>query len=626
MRPAGFLHDPATRQRRSARPRRVPRVPGALLLLVPALLLFVVVFLYPIARSFYLSIFVPGLTVKYYVDILEDISTLQILAITFRVSAVTTLLCLLLGYPLAYFISSRRPLLRNVLIFLIVFPLFVNSLVRNFAWIIILGTQGLVNWTLVSLGLIDEPIKLVFNSIGVYIGLTYVLLPYMILPLHSVMVGIDRGLMRAAANLGAGPVRAFLWVFLPLSLPGILGGSLLVFLLCLGSYITPAILGGNRDIMIAMLIESKVTQSVNWHSASALSVVLLVATLLSVEVFKRVLGLQNILAGLTTWRFDQMVSHRSVLFMVPRVVGPAAAGGYRSLVRIWRASIGPQRFVGLVGGVSWLERAARGPVSLVPGFFSACVILFLFLPIIVIIPMAFNSSIFIAFPPKGVSFRWFEALFARRDWYVPLLQSLKVAFATTILSIVVGTMAALGLARGAFKGKGLIFVLMVSPLVVPVIVLAVSLYFFFAQVGMLGTLSALVLAHSLLATPLVVVTVSSALAGFNVDLERAAMNLGATPLNTFLHVTLPLLLPGVLTAAFLAFMASFEELIMSIFLVSPGFKVLTVRIWEGLRQESENTVTAVSALLVVVGIALIIATEVLRKRLHRSQSGWSGSR
>lgn len=590
-----------------------------LLLLAPALLLFLLVFLYPIARSFYLSFFAPTFTLKYYLEILEDITNLRILGITIKISALTTLLCLLVGYPLAYFISSQRPLVRNALLVLTVFPLFINSLVRNFAWIIILGTQGLVNWTLLSLGIVDEPIKLVFNSIGVYVGLVYVLLPYMSLPLYSVMVGIDRGLMQAAENLGAGPGRTFLWVFLPLSLPGVLGGSLLVFILCLGSYITPAILGGNRDIMIAMLIESKVTHSVNWHSSSALSVVLLLATLLSIGVFKRVLGLQNILAGLTSWRFGDMLSPRSLLLLVPRALAPLGAAGHRALSRIRETWSGSSRRPWGPARVSGLQTAVDGLVVALPRIFSAGVIVFLFLPIIVVIPMAFNSSILIGFPPKGLSLHWFETFFTRRDWYDPLLQSLKVSSATMLFSTLLGTMAALSLNRGTFRGKGLFFALLVSPLVVPVIVLAVSIYFFFADLRIIGSFPAFVFAHSLLAIPPVVVVVSAALAGFNVDLERAAMNLGATPLKTFLHVTFPLLVPAILAAAFLAFMASFDELIISIFLVRPGFKLLTVRIWEGLRHESDNTVTAISALLVLVAIILITATEFFRKRLRRFQ-------
>jgi ABC-type spermidine/putrescine transport system permease subunit I len=222
---------------------------------------------------------------------------LQVLGATFKVSAVVTIVCLALGYPLAYMLATRRPRTAQLLMIIVVLPFFTSIIVRTYAWMVLLGRNGIVNQYLIALGLTDKPLPLLYNQAGVVIGMSYVLLPYMVLTVYSVMRGIDPGLVRAAHSLGASRMQAFRRVFLPLSLPGIAGGTLLVFILSLGFFITPALMGGPGDMMIAMLIEREVEITLNWSFASALAVVLLALTLVGFAVYNRIVRLERIFEG-----------------------------------------------------------------------------------------------------------------------------------------------------------------------------------------------------------------------------------------------------------------------------------------------------------------------------------------
>ena len=218
-----------------------------LLMLLPALLVLAVLFAYPLIGILNRSVYKAGYTLDFYRQIFRVPVYLQVLWGTFRVSALVTLLCLTLGYPLAYVLASCRPRTARLLTIIVILPFFTSIIVRTYAWMVLLGRNGIVNQYLMVLGLTDKPLPLLYNQAGVVIGMSYVLLPYMVLTVYSVMQGIDPGLVRAAHSLGASRLQAFRRVFLPLSLPGIAGGTLLVFILSLGFFITPHGRSGRRD-------------------------------------------------------------------------------------------------------------------------------------------------------------------------------------------------------------------------------------------------------------------------------------------------------------------------------------------------------------------------------------------
>jgi len=212
----------------------------------------------------------------------------RILVRTFYVSGVVTLFCLLLGYPLAYWLSTLRPRHANLLMIVVLVPFWTSILVRVAAWIVLLQREGLVNKALLSLGVIADPLTLLFNRTGVIISMTHILLPFMILPLYSVMQSVPQTYLRAAVSLGSPPLAAFFRVYVPQTWPGIGAGGLLVFILSIGYYVTPALLGGAADQMISYYIAQYVNQYVNWGLAAALSALLLAATLVLYAVYRRV--------------------------------------------------------------------------------------------------------------------------------------------------------------------------------------------------------------------------------------------------------------------------------------------------------------------------------------------------
>ncbi|MFN7009123.1 MAG: ABC transporter permease [Allorhizobium sp.] len=210
-----------------------------------------------------------------------------ILVRTFWIAALVTLACACIGYPYAIIAASLSGWKRDLMLAAVLLPLWTSLLVRTAAWFILLQEKGLINDLLITLGIIDTPLALIFNRTGVIIAMTHVLLPFMVLPIYSVLITIPKNLMPAAASLGANPVRAFLRVLLPLSLRGVASGGLLVFISAIGYYITPALIGGPGDQMISSIIAFYATGSANWGMAGALGVVLLVATLVLYSVYAR---------------------------------------------------------------------------------------------------------------------------------------------------------------------------------------------------------------------------------------------------------------------------------------------------------------------------------------------------
>lgn len=265
----------------------------------PALLLVLVILVIPVGWLFYVS-FVGAdgqFSLENYQRMIERKSYARIFVTTFKVSLLTTGLCILIGYPLAYFMSQLPSRLANLCLITVLLPFWTSLLVRTYAWLVLLQKQGLVNNWAISLGLWDEPVKMVHNMTGTLIGMVHIMLPFLILPAYNAMKAIDGDYIKAASNLGASPRRAFWSVFFPLSTPGLFAGTLMVFVLCLGFFVTPAVLGGGKVILVSMKIVSNIELFVNWGAASALGVVLLVLTVAILWIASRFLNLDNIAGG-----------------------------------------------------------------------------------------------------------------------------------------------------------------------------------------------------------------------------------------------------------------------------------------------------------------------------------------
>lgn len=263
-------------------------------LVLPALGLVLVLFVGPVLWLLVRSLTQPQPGLHNYAALIQRPVFLRVLVNTLGISVSVTALTLLIGYPVAYTMATAGARLRRLLTFVVLVPFWTSILVRSFAWIVLLQRRGLVNQILMALGLTDAPLQLVYNRTGVLIGMVQILLPFMIFPLYSVMSRTDRSLAPAAETLGAPPVRTFLRITLPLTLPGVMAGSMLVFVVSLGYYITPALLGGLGDVMIAQMIEAQIADFGNWGLASALSVLLLAMTAALLLTLHRAYSLRSV--------------------------------------------------------------------------------------------------------------------------------------------------------------------------------------------------------------------------------------------------------------------------------------------------------------------------------------------
>ncbi|MFH1930524.1 MAG: ABC transporter permease [Pseudomonadota bacterium] len=267
---------------------------GNLFLVLPALLFLLTIYVYPLAKMILMSLFDPDFTLKHYQEFISTSVYIKVFYNTIKISFFSTLICLFVGYPVSFLLASVSPKTRGLMIIFVIIPFWISLLVRNYAWMVLLGRNGIFNSMLLKLGLISSPLKLMYNAFGMYVGMVHILLPYMIFPMFAVMSGIDWDLIRASRSLGANAFQTFIRVYLPLSMKGISAGCLIVFILAIGFFITPALLGGLKEIMISNVIENQVSNLLNWGFGSALAFILLTVAVLMIIGFKKYLFLEEL--------------------------------------------------------------------------------------------------------------------------------------------------------------------------------------------------------------------------------------------------------------------------------------------------------------------------------------------
>ncbi|WJF91773.1 ABC transporter permease [Paraburkholderia bonniea] len=244
----------------------------------------------------------------------------------------------------------------------------------------------------------------------------------------------------------------------------------------------------------------------------------------------------------------------------------------------------------------------------------ALTLLYLILPVLAIVPLSFSSSTFLVYPIPGWSLRWYENLLGSSDWRLAAKNSFIVAPSATVVATVLGTLAAIGLNKANFRGKTLLMAILISPMIVPVVVVGVGMYLFFAPLGLASTYTGLILAHASLGVPFVVTTVAATLQGFNYNLVRASQSLGASPVQTFFRITLPVIAPGVISGALFAFATSFDEVVVTLFLAGAQQTTLPRQMFTGIRENISPTIAALATILIVFSTCLLLALEWLRGR------------
>lgn len=566
----------------------VRRLRDPALLLLPALAFLAFIYLLPLIDLIRISLSGPSWT-SYFERVFAIPLYWDSLVRTMQISVTVAGLCLLFGYPTALLIHRSRGIAQVLIATAIVLPYFIAILIRTYAWMVLLGRNGPVNKMLVSIGILSEPVQLLFNRGTVLLGMTAVLLPLMVLTIYSSVARLDQSLTRAALASGAGPIAAFWRVMLPLTLPGMGAGFLLVFVAAIGFFITPTLLGGPGDQMFAMHITQQADSVTSEGFLQALGVVLLTITLAVVAVAGRFLGFEFIWGGRKLTEATPRTTDRHAADVGRRSLGASAADviGWPLLRLFGRlpASCG-----------TWTVRIMGG-----------LVIAILILPIIVVMIISFSSASYLTFPPPGFSLRWYEQFFSDSNWMRAFWTSLVVAAMSAGIAIVLGASAALGIVRSSIRGKSAIMLLLVSPIIVPPVVLGLSLYSLFLRFDLVGSVFGLAAAHAIGGLPLVVVILSASLQGVDTRLEQAAAVHGASSLTVFRLVTLPAIMPGLAAATFFAFLHSFDELVLTLFLSSAELKTLPLMLWGDVNYRLNPVLAVVSTLevlLVVAGLAL----------------------
>ncbi len=261
------------------------------------------------------------------------------------------------------------------------------------------------------------------------------------------------------------------------------------------------------------------------------------------------------------------------------------------------------------------QRLPSLPVILI----ATLVLLFLALPILIIFPLALSSSEYLAFPPPGYSLRWIMSILTDSDWLSSIWFSFKIAIASTLFSVIISLLAALALVREQFRFKQVVYALILLPLIVPNIISAIAMFFFFANFHLEGML-AIIIGHTIISIPVAAIILSASLQGFDINLENAALSLGAGRITAFRRITLPMIAPGLLSACIFAFLSSFDELLISMFLADINYQSLPVRIWNSVLFQLDPKIAAVSALLVIVSIICLLAANLAASKSHAKRA------
>jgi len=559
-----------------------PWLPG-----IPAILFLIVFFIVPVLEILVNSFSSSDGTWGFaqYVRIGQQPAYLRVLGVTLMISALTALLSVALAYPFAYLLSQITAKQRARWLIWLLIPFWTSYLVKTFAWILLLSRTGVLRSLADAFGAGEITSSLIPSLTGVLVGMVHAMVPLAVMSMLPIMQGIDSQLSRAAHTLGAGRRTAFFTIFMPLSMSGAAAAGLLVFITSLGFFIVPALLGTPRETMVGQLVISVILELFDMPFAGALSVLLLAVTIVVFIAYDRWVGLSSMSGD-----------------------APARRGGSPRMQAFW----------GALG--RWADQALpapkRGTVARRPWslhVYGALVALFLMLPVLTVVPISFTSSNFLAFPPQGFSLRWYETFMSSPAWQSAFVRSVLVATSTALIAVALGLGAALMLVKMRGKIGNALFSFFVAPLILPRIVIAVGLFYLFARMGLTGTDAGLVLGHTVLAIPYVVVTMAAALKRYDWRLDDAAKILGASSAARLRTVMLPILLPSMASAFLFAFLTSFDELTIAIF-VSGGLKTtLPKQMWDDMLLQVNPTLAAVSTTLLAIITLIIFAMAMLRR-------------
>ncbi len=485
-----------------------------------------------------------------------------------RMSATVTLINILLAYPIAYFLAFR--VRKNIMTWLILInlPFWTSYLLRVLAWKIMLGNNGVINSTLLGLEIISGPLEfLLYSRFAVVLTLVHAWAAFAILPIYLSLSKIDRSLLEAAADLGEGPVRRFLRITLPLSMPGVIAAAVIQFIPTVGDYITPMMVGGPRGMMFGQIIAAQFGEANNWPLGSALTIIMMMTITAIVFTF--------------IWLAQRGTVKRREMEATFAPKEPSIADGRK-----------------------------YGPLF----FYVVLYLLFLYIPSMMLPIFSFNDSIQMALPLKGFTLNWYLEIPSRLGLLEALGNSFQLAIPVAIISTTLATIAAKALTRYRMPGQGLAMGFIMLPMVMPGIILAVGLLVLALAVSMPLSLWTIGMAHVVVTVPFSTLVIRARLEGFAKSLEESAQDLGENAWTTFWRITFPLILPGVGACLLLSFIASFDEFLFALFL--GGNEVtLPVYMWTQIRfPQTLPTILALGTCIFLGSMLLIGTAEWLRRR------------
>ncbi|MBB6646024.1 ABC transporter permease subunit [Halobellus ruber] len=575
----------------------------------------VAVFLVPLLMlvvfSFWVNIpggqYEAGFTLENYVRFLTTSLYLNQLWLTIELALVTSVFSLFLGYPLAYYLARLdRPWLRGTLLITIISSLWITYVIRAYAWQVILASNGIVSSVGVALGILERPTSFYPGYWGLIVGMVYVFLPFMVLTLYSSLRNLDGELLEASKNLGAGPLRTFRRVTLPLTKNGIASGTSLVFILALGAYVLPRLLGSAQQRTLPVLIEQQIMSESNYPFGAAMSIGLIVVVLVFLWLLLRITDVTTgDLGGVDAVDDDGDA---------PRGSGGVVAYAWGALAEASEA-IGLSSALGAVGAsvgnavrtVDSNTREAMIGASL--RAYVAAVMVYVAGPLAIIVAVSVTPSEFLTFPPGGFSLQWYVTFFTEPGWIVSLFNSLTIAVAAALLSTSIGGILAFSLDRFDYRLESVFATFGVLPILVPPVIIGVAFLVFFLQIGFAGSWLSIVVAHGIFYAPFPFILVMQGLRELDRTYEEAAMNLGASPVRTIRTITYPLLRANVVSGALFAFILSLNEYIiawlLSLFLV----ETIPIHIFNQLRYSYPPTIAAASTVFILLTVVVMTSID-----------------
>ena len=494
--------------------------------------------------------FLSGLDLENFVTLLTDSFYVRSYLLSLQTAVLATAITLLIAYPMAYGLARSPTRWRPFLLGLVVLPFWISFLVRVYAWMAILKPNGFLDLLGQTLGLKAGTLALLNTPSAVIIGIVYSYLPFMILPLYSVLDKMDDTLIEASRDLGASAPRTFWSITLPLSLPGIYAGCLLAFIPMVGEFVIPDLLGGNDSALIGKTLWTEFFNNQDWPLSSAIAVGMLAMLAIPIYLLQKAQAKAD--------------------------VKSTSSGGQSE--RQWSVS-------------------TMAPVMFGLGF--------IYLPILLVIIFSFNESRLVTIW-AGFSLKWYGLLFDNTQLLASAWLSFRLAFVSATAATVLGVLAALTLVRGgSMRGHSLFGFMVLAPIIIPEMVIGLAFLLLFVAIGLPRGFFTLFLAHATFGMCFVAATVQARLSGFDTSLEEASRDLGASPWQTFWRITLPLILPAVVSGWALAFVLSFDDLIISSLVSGPGATTLPMRLYSQVRLGVTPEINAASTLMVLTAIMVL---------------------